>query len=358
MKKYLFLLPILALGSISLNACNKSVKTRVTYGTYIDSTAIELKYTDLVTKIANGENLLISVYADGLPCGCWDTFKGVLNKYVETYHTRMYYIARSQFSSDDDTFGLKILREGTNPTFAFIKNGKKSSEFVYGESNRPMFESLEGLRSAVKRIAGDPVYMFVDQDKLDKALFEENSERVVVQYVWSFCPDCNDCFPNVMTPYGDSHEFKNEVWIIDLAIPGLLINDEGKVDKENPGYVSFLKEHHMSAEGDEKYGYDRGFVPTTQIWESGTLKDMNVYFNDKIELIGSKYKVTQTYFTEDRIKSLKYTKTVLLGTEVSEENVEKTVNPDGTISYSWKKDDARKYHKPILEDFLDRYVKK
>ncbi len=334
--------------------CERSQKPRVTFGTLVDKAATELRYTTLQDKIADKENLLISVYEDNLPCGCWSTFHTILDKYVETYHTRVYYIARSQFSEDDDSFGLSILTDGTKPTFAFVKDGKKANEYIYGTDTKAMFETLDGLRSAVTRIARDPQYMYVNQAYLDNALFVEKKDRVAVQYVWSFCPDCNDCFPYVMLPYSQKYNFRTEIWIIDLAIEGLLLND-GKVDKTNPGYVTFLKDHHMSAEGDDYFGYDRGFVPTTQIWESGTLIDMNVYFNDEVSFKDGKYYVSRSYYSEENISKFKYTDTVLQGMEIKIEDLD--IN-EQSGSASWKQDSARKYHKPILESFLNMYIKK
>ena len=352
MKKIVFLLPILSILGAGISGCSTDLKSRITYGTYVDTKATKIEYVDLVSKTTAKENLLISVYEDSLPCGCWTAFHSVLDEYVETYHTKIYYIARSQFSEDEDNFGLTILKEGTNPTFAFIKKGKKSSEFIYGRDNETMFTTLKGLRSAVTHIARDPVYMMVDQAYLDNKLFTEKTSTLV-SYIWSFCPDCNDCFPYVMFPYAEANEFKRELLIIDLGIKGLLIDDNNKVNTANPNYVSFLKEHHMSKEGDDIFGYDRGFVPTFQIWDNGKLVDMNVYFNDTVEKVEGKYKVTQSFFSNKRVSNLQYTNTVLEGLFLSEDDVN-IIND----SVSWNKDSARKYHQPLLESFLNMYAKK
>lgn len=358
MKKSAFLLPILALGALSMTSCTSELKGRITYGTYIETKASEIQYVDLASKMANGENMLLSVYEDtGLPCGCWSAFHSVIDEYVETYHTKIYYIGRSQFSEDADTYGLTILSyENTAPTLAFMIDGKKSSEFIYGKNTEPMFTSLEGLRSAVKRIARDPVYMLVDQEYLDNQLFTVKASRTLVHYIWNFCPDCKDCFPYVLMPFASSNDLKYEILVIDLGVEGLLINN-GTIDKTNENYVSFLKDHHMSAAGDEVFGYDRGFVPTTQVWENGVLKDMNVYFNDEISEENGKYVVSRTYFTEERVKNLKYTNEVLYGKEIAEEDLTIRENTDGTKSISWNKPAARKYHQPILESFLKMYAK-
>ncbi len=358
MKKILFLLPLLALSSLGITGCNQTKKARITYGTLVDQEAEEITYTALQTKIARGENFLISIYQDGLPCGCWTTFHDVLNQYVREYKTKVYIIPRSQFSADDDSFGLSLLNDTTDPTFALVKDGKKTNEYIYGKSTYPMFTTLEGLREAVTKIARDPQFFYVDQAYLDDALFTSKKE-FIVYYLWSFCPDCNDCFPNVMLPYAEKHDFNKPFYMIDLAIPGLLLDDLGMWQGTGlPSYVQFLKEHHMSAAGDEVFGYDRGFVPTFQYWKNGELKDVDVYFNDSITKDESgNYKIARSFYSQDRVKNLNYTYTVLQEMNVPEEDTEPNRDENNEIvDYYWKKDAARKYHQPILESFLDKYA--
>ena len=356
MKKLFITLPILALATLGATGCDSKKKTvnipRITYGTYIDTKAIEIDYTELIERaVANEETMLIAVYdgTDGKStCGCWNTFHDVLDEYVSTYKTKIYFISQYQFSDGAEKLGLTIFKNSSNPTLALIEDGRKVSEYIYSNDTKPMFTNIDSLRSAIKRVARDPNLMYVDQDILDDALFDKPQDKVVVEYVWRTCPDCNDCLPEVILPYSFDNEFSTNIWIIDLDIEGLL-RVEGEKDKTNANYVEFLAEHHLSNTEDEKFGYDRGFVPTMQVWEKGTLKDMTVYFNDSLEKDGDIYKVSQTYYTSERVANLAYTDTVLLGLEVPAEDVTKW--------QTWSADAARKYHKPILTSFLDMYVK-
>ena len=170
-----------------------------------------------------------------------------------------------------------------------------------------MFSKLESFREAVMNIARDPQYFYVDREYLHKAIFEQPQDKFLVHYIWNFCPDCNDCFPYVLLPYSNANNLKTNFYIIDLAVPGILLNEEGGFEGTGlQSYVDFMQEYHMSAAGDETFGYDRGFVPTTQIWEKGKLIDMNVYFNDAISQNDEgQYYVSRSYYSEDRVKSLK-----------------------------------------------------
>ena len=357
MKKIIFLLPLIALNTLGLTGCKSSNKSRITYGTLVESAAMELNYSSFVNHVTSDETMLIAVYDDfsSVPCGCWLAFKGVLNEYVDTYDTRIYYIGRSQFSDDSERYGLTILADGTQPTFALIRNQKKVNEYIYSNSNKPMFESLDGLRNVVTRIARDPEFYYVDQAYLDNALFT-TKQNVVIEYVWNSCDDCKDCLPNVMFPYAEKNECSKKIWVIDLDVPGLLQDANGNKDKNREEYKTFLANHHMSNVLDTTFGYDRGFVPTIQIWENGELKDMSVYFNDAYEQVNGKWTITRSYYSEDRVSNLKYTNTVLQGLELPDDAIT-DVEYQGTTYHIWDKESARSYHKPILKAFLDMYVK-
>ena len=358
MKKILFLLPMLTLASVGLNGCIQDNKAHITYGTLVDTQAEEIEHGVLASKVARKETFFVAVYQSGTTCGCWNAFKDVLGQYVREYKTQMYYIGSDQFSGDMEKFGLTILSGVSDPTFALFKEGKKVNEYIYGKDTKPMFETLTGLRKATSRIASDPQFYYVDQTYLDNALFTTKQD-VVVYYFWHFCPDCNDCFPEVLIPYANKYNFSKKIWIIDLAIPGLLIDPvTNEMNKNYQGYVDFLRDHKMSYyEGNETFGYDRGFVPTIQTWKKGELKDMTVYFNDGVEKNDNgKYVISRSYYSEDRVKNLAYTNEVLQGKEIPEEQVDIKINGENQ-SYSWKMDYARLYHKPILEAFLTKYVK-
>lgn len=362
MKKLLIAFPLIALATLGATACfNTKKKTvnipRITYGTYMEDKAIEIDYTELVERATvNEETMLLAIYdgTDGKStCGCWQTFHPVLDEYVATYHTRIYFISQYQFSDEADRLGLTVFFKNgsstsSSPTLAIIEDGKKVSEYIYNKDTKPMFTNVDSLRSAIKRIARDPNLMYVNQAILDDALFTNPLDKVVVEYVWKTCPDCNDCLPEVILPYSFDNDFSKAIWIIDLDIEGLL-RVNGEKDKTNANYVEFLKNHHMSDKLDTVFGYDRGFVPTMQVWEKGVLKDMTVYFNDSLTKDGDVYKVTQTYYTQERVANLAYTNEVLFGLEVPASDVN---NWGG-----WNAEAARKYHKPILESFLDMYVK-
>ena len=359
MKKVLFLLPLLAISSLGVTGCKKAAELpRITYGTLVDEQAEEISYTDLVAKVARQETMIVGTYlkVSSGQCGCWIQFKSVLDQYVKEYNTKVYYIDRFSFPSDGEKFGITLDTSHTDPSVVFFKNGKKVNQYLYSSDTKPIFEQMSGLRKAVSKFARDPQLMFVDQSYLDNALFTAKNDKVVVYYLWNTCPDCNDCLPYILDPYQNKNLLSTQVWCIDLAIKGLLLDENGNQDKTQTSYVTFLKEHHMSASGDATFGYDRGFVPTFQVWEKGVLKDMSVYFNDAYEKVEEEWKITRSFYSEERVAHLQYTNTVLEGTTIPNEDMLE-VEFGGSTFTMWKTEAAREAHRPMLESFLDMYTK-
>lgn len=362
MKKLLFLLPLLTIGTVTLTGCPKDKRARLTFGTLVDKEAEKIAYTSLQIKVGNGENLLVAIHQDLVPgpeCSCWVTFKGILDQYVDEYNTKIYWVNASEISDDDNEYKIPVFSNETNPALLLFKDGKKVNQYVYANDTKPIFEKLSGLRKAISKIAQDPQYYYVDREYLDNALFTVK-EDVIIHYVWSFCPDCNDCLPNVLLPYTHKNSLSHNMWIINLAVTGILLNDAGQFEGTGlQTYVDFLREHKMSSfEGNEELGYDRGFVPTTQVWKDGELKDASVYFNDLVEKVEGKYTVTRSFYSEERMANLGYSAKVIQGKVLNADEVDVEVDADsGVESYKWKMDSARELHQANLESFLNKYVK-
>ncbi len=358
MKKIALILPLLIAPIVGVTGCTKDSRSQITYGTLVDKEATRLTYSALKVKVENKENMLVVVYQEGMQCGCWTTFSAVINKYVQEYHTKIYKISAFDFPSEKESFGLTVITDTATPSIGLFKSGKLTNEFIKKDDNKTMFESVEGLRNAVKRIAKDPQYLYVNQDYLDNALFTEKVDKVVINYIRATCPDCTYSFPNVLKPYGENNDFTTKVWLIDLDVEGIRCDKDGNCNSNLQTYIDFKDNHLLSTKNNETLGYSSGVVPTMQVWEKGELKDMTVFFNDTVSLVNDTYQITESYYTEERIKSLGYTTTVLLGKTLSNDEVDAyDLDEDGVNDYySWKQESAIKEHQPILEAFLNKYV--
>lgn len=346
-KKFL-LIPTLALLLGTAVGCSTDNRTMISYGTKIHQKAVEIEtYEEFVLKVERGENMLIGTYMSGFSetCGCWVTFKNVLNEYVQEYDTMVYIMDRALLAGKE-TYGVSIYY-ASDPAVVVFNNGKLMNQYVDGATNGKMFDSLKEFRSAISKVIKDPQMMYVDEAYLDSNLAMQ--DKALVHYIWNFCSDCSYCFPNVIQPYMNKHELSTEMWIIDLAVPGLLLDENGSFNGTDvESYKKFLNKYQLTEESNPTFGYGRGYVPTTQYWEKGTLIDANVYLNDKLtQNENGDWVVTQTYYTEERVKNLAYTDTVLEGIVVPANEV---------VEGSWIKENAAKYHDDIMIAFLDKYA--
>lgn len=360
MKKSLLCLPLLLLFPGMMSSCSLISKTRITYGSYIDTDLRSLTaFSELQTKMEGtekGENFILATYQEGGVCSCWDNFQTILKKYITEDHLVVYKISNTLFNSTNQSYltswGLTRMTT-TAPTLAIIKNGKVQKEFI--DDNSTFFYKLDDFKASMNKFINLPNYYYVDEDYLDNAIAEE--EEVLIHYMWSFCPDCQYCAPSILWPYSNKNAFSLKMYIFDIG--SYVFDSEGNFDKSNENYVSLLKKYGLSQEGNAIFGYGRGFVPTTQYYLQGALKDASVYFNDTLAKSDGVWKVSSTYYTETRLLHLSYlnnlTANVLDNLVVDEDDV--TISSSDPNVGSWNKDAASLYHDPILRAFLAKYGK-
>lgn len=353
------LLSFVALGLLtSLASCNTpDSKFSIMYGTYTNTASVELSYSDLTAKMNDKENMLIAIYPeDG--CQCWGQFSIIIDDYVKNEHTIVYKIKYSSIEGNGNSWGFPL--DSTRPSFCYIKEGKIVKSYTYDTSSTSrFFKTLADFKADIDANCYQPNYYFVDQTYLDDKLFTAKEDKVLVGYIWKSCPDCNYCIPNVLAPYQQGKNFEQKMYIIDLEVEGLLLVN-GVKDKTNANYVNFMKGHNLSDASGSDFGYSRGFVPSFQYWEQGILKDADVFFNDTLTQDDQgKIHVTQSFFTEERKTVLHYLDgvetTVLQGMEVPLEDV--TIYVDYGNYIAWNAASASKYHAPLLNAFLETYMK-
>ncbi len=365
MKKSLF--SLVALSVLALTACpnNNQSKEHITYGTYIHEAAIDIHLDELENKLEGWEkkeNFLLCIYPspNAALCGCWAQFSKVIDQYVVKYNTVVYKMTVDEVPNAKKQ---KLIDKGftisdkNQPYFYIVQNGEVTREYIYSEND--IFKKCGALHTEVTRHISDPNIYHVDQNILDNELFNEKKETLVY-YTWSFCPDCQNSSPKVIWPYAHTHDLNKKLYYIDIGeLTGYNPNAEAghqfdNFSKSNPEYVTFLADHYLSSTKNTEFGYDRGFVPTIQYWNNGQLKDMSVYFNDAVGKDGDDWKITRSYYTEERKSSLKYTDAVLQGRILTADEIE--VSQDGT-SASMTLETQEKLHKPILNAFLEMYLK-
>ncbi len=342
MKKIMLLLPLIA--PLFLISCKEKSKPIITYGTYLNEGATELaNYGDLKTKLDNQETLILVVHPSDEGCSCWRDFKTIIDNYVNKYHIQIYKIDQKEFE-DNKKFGLTISSD--SPSLSIFNKGKLYKDISYS-STSSTFHSSPALKATLDKYVIEPSIFWISHEDLQAKIKEGG--LVINQITRQTCPDCQYAFPNVVQKYlYQKKNFTNPLYLLDI--------DKYRGTDQ---YQEIKDAYQLSENTNATLGYESGVVPTTQIWKDGKLFDASVYFNDTITYENKAYTITNSYYTETRIKELKYLKdgnySPLVGLLIPEEDINKYELEEGYY-YSWKQDKAAKYHTPFLEDFLKTYL--
>lgn len=368
MKKQLLILSALAINLNILTGCDLKDYVRLTYGSVSENDLIELAtFNDLNNRVIKGDNFLLATYNKGGVCSCWDNFEPVLKEYIQKEKVMIYKISNTEFSqSTQDTLRKWGLTDtnGNAPSIAIFKNGKVKKEFVDGrDMNRTNFYTkYDFFKETMDNYVISPNMFYLDIYKDNEFNFEQldyviNNQEAVIEYKWSFCPDCEYCDPNVIWKHASSKEYRIPFYVVDIGrLTGFnpdIENPYEHFSKTNEMYVDFLLNYGLSEEGNVTFGYGRGFVPTFHYYRDGRLRNAAVYFNDTLELLpNDTYIIRESFYTERRSDYLTYLDKVKVKTLLNRIIPKEEVTANGT----WINTYAAKYHDPLLKAFLDYYL--
>ena len=345
------LLVSLLMSSFAISGCSNNSKINLIYGDYTNNTVTDIKYLDLQSKIANKETFMLAVEPTG-SCACWSDFKAILNVYIPETHVIVYHMKYAMFY-ENETYGLN-LRDGYT-TFAIFESGELKQNIISDRQN--MFHDEKVFREYITGTVNLPHYFYISLDKTNE-LFAASSTSSVIYFARSTCSDCAYVDKYVLKDYAENHSFRNDMYILDCEKIGIREYDEdGHLTPESQVKWNKFKEDMLLADTYNKdYGYNTGYVPTFIKVRNNTVESASVYFNDTVEEVDGKYKVTDSYYTEERLPKLDYLKDysgtkVLKGLELSEDSIQKF----GSFAM-WKQEKAAEYHTPLLKCFLDSYL--
>ena len=346
-RNYLFLLPIIL---ISLSGCNnqkKDSKVYLSYGSKYDTAATSLSDAQVEEKINNEESFLLALHPgaeEKVTCSCWRTFSYLIDEYVKDNDRIIYKIDVYKM----EKYGIKA-PENQDPGFAVFENGKLKKQYVYTTKNTPAyFTNKDALKDFLEDISDAPRMIYINDEQYKSKLFA--NESFAISIVRKGCGDCKYVLPNVIDPFFKNNEVKQNLYLLDIEDLDHYHRDTPEEQEIYQDYKDSLK---LSESTNELYGYSTGVVPTTFIYEDGAIIDGNVFFNDSVGVKeDGTYYISETYYTTERVKNLKYTDVVLEGQTLSEDEIAKYgeyIYMPSTI--------AARFHTPIMESFLDYYFK-
>ena len=327
----IILIPILA------SCGGNNSKSILTYGTYIDKTAIEINGSKLFSKL-NKENFVLAIHPDEGSCGCWSTFSSVIDTVVELKNLTIYKTSFREIN--DELYKIGFQRFDDQPSFYIVANNKIVKSYYYSDNSvHNLFINENLLYEEVGNRINYPKMFIIDETMLNE---KTHLQEATIYYYKDNCDDCSYYTPNELVPYLLNNNIKDNIYAINIEN----YNSDPEI------YQTFKDNHYLSNKNNQDYGYNNGYVPTLQYYQNGNLKDMMVYFNETI----SDGVIVDSYYSEARQSKLNYldglTTKVLTGATVKSEDLNEAKN--GFIS---KEKGASYYHDFSLA-FLNKYLKK
>ena len=341
------------MSTTSLVGCNKSVNpTPINIGTKLTSIKELKREVDLIALLSSkmGEGILLATYSKSMStgCSCWTGFKEeVLNKYIKFKNVPIYYFDTDKISDTTiNKYGIKRLTS-SDPDFYVFYQGKQIKRYKYDDQQVFSYKKFDVEMTKMLKLPEKFQLFYVDEDYLFANEKHINDAKSVILTERNACSDCSYIIPNFIVPYTTEHTLKQDILIMDIQE----YNWDGNNSED---YRNIIARMQLSEASNATFGYGRGFVPTIQYYETGEVKDACVTFNDSILPEGEGYKVTSSYYTEERLNSLAFLKNsqvenkVLSGLNIPASDVDSNY-------HFWTHEAASKYHTPILEAFLNTY---
>ena len=346
-KNLLFLFAILSASLAGCNQTKQDSKVYLSYGSRYDETATALTSALVEEKINNEESFLLALSPgaeESVTCSCWRTFSYLIDEYVKKNDRIIYKIDVYRM----EKYGLKA-PENQDPGFAIFENGKLKKQYIYTTKNTPTyFTNKDALSDFIDEISLAPKMIYINDAQYQEMI--DNKNDFAMSVIRKGCSDCKYVLPNVIDPFFKQNTAKQNLYLLDIED---LDHYQRDTEEEKATYQAYKDSLKLSESTNALYGYTTGVVPTTFIYEKGEIVDGNVFFNDSV---GTKedgtYYISESYYTEERVKNLKYTDVVLEGQALTEDEIAKY----GEFVYLPSSSGAR-YHTPILESFLNYYFK-
>ena len=351
MKKKLLFLPLsfLSLSLVNLAGCSNNSKIQLVFGDLTTNEVTDISYTKLKEKVDSEASFLLAVqYSDH--CGCWfDELKPVVEKYISEKHVICYHIKLEELEANNNTFGIKIVTG--NSSFAIFEDGQLKNTITTKDDNT--LKNYDTFVSYMDSLVSLPKFYYVSKDYIDE-LYKKD-EKNIIYYSRSECGDCGYLDTHYLKEWSKNNpDFTRKIYVLDCDQKGIRKDDDGNVNKEQ--WQKFKDDYGMSTVNNPTYGYDTGYVPSFYLIQGSSegVKYLSgaVAFNDTVTSSDSKYSVTNSYYTNERLANLQYiddeVKTkVLKGLELTNEDV----NDNGRY-VMWKHESAEKYHNVFVDKFL------
>ena len=312
-----------------------------------DIHASETKEIDVakLAEITNAkENFLFVVSTT--TCSCWNEFKPVLNTYLSSNELLCYRMDFNDFKNSATTFGLANTSSSTT-TLAIFENGKVKTYLNSAHDENIMYNSNKFAKYMDEQTRLPGCY-FINRE--DVETIKNSGKNAVIYFERSECGDCTALNPGILREYVKNNKNMKKIYVLDCQE---YWRDKSKVSEEEyQTYIDAKDNLGLSTKYNPIYGYGSGVFPYFSYIENGQYSSGCVIYNDSITNQDGKCVIAESYYTNERVKSLQYTDKVIQGTELSSNDVDE-IEYKGKTYYSWKKESKDACYKEILDSFLN-----
>lgn len=338
-----FIVPILVASSAVFSGCkkkeNQDSRIVLSFGDVRSTTSKDISLAQL-KKLTETDKESFLLVVSSNTCGCWNEFQPVLNSYLSSTKTICYHVEYEQIEDVASAYGLDLVTSSTT-TFAIFEQGKLKASLCTSNDSKTMYDK-ERFAKWMNEKVRLPLCYFITKD--DALAIKESGKNAVIYYERSECGDCLDLNPTVLYDYAKNHPNSNKMYVVDCQEYW-----RAKTDPEfETVYVPTKNELGMTETTNPSFGFSTGVFPFFSYIENGQYASGAVAYNDSVQNQDGKYIVTNSYYSEERISSLQYTSTVIVGKELTSEDVN-----DNGAWVSWDHESARKTYAPIINSFLD-----
>ena len=353
MKKLVkFLVPFLVASSAIFSGCKKKeTKDERVLLSFGDMHADGVTLIDLpkLNELVKAKESFLFVVSTNT-CGCWSEFEPNLTKYVNENKLTCYRIDFNTIKDVAPAYGLTLLSSSTT-TFAIFEDGKLKTLLDSSEDGAIMYDETRFTKYMNENVKLPGCYFITKEDVKS---IESSDKNAVIYFERTACGDCQALHPTILRSYVEEHPNANKIYVFDFQ--PYWRNSEAEdyksyLDlKDELGLAEITKDEegtHPSTVN-PTFGFDTGVFPYFSFIENGSFASGCVVYNDHVEKQEDKFVVTNSYYSNTRVNLLEYTNTVLIGKELTREDV---------LLYGeyamWAHESANNIYKDILYSFLD-----
>ena len=346
MKKLVkFLLPFLVVSSTVLSGCKKKViedsRVLLDFGDVHAFETTEITIEKLNELVKAKENFLFVVSTN--TCGCWSEFRPNLERYLSDNHLICYKMDYEQIKDvAGPAYELYFLSSSTT-TFAIFENGKVKTTLCSSDDGKIMYDEKKFAKYMDETVRLPGCYLITKNDYFS---IKESGKNAVIYFERTKCGDCTALNPTLLRSYVNKHPNMKKIYVVDCQ-PYWRLKTDGDYETT---YLATKDAFGLSAidkdsQPNNPYGFGAGVFPFFSYIENGNYASGAVVYNDSID---SNLVVTDSYYSTERVASLEYTDTVVVGKQLTEEDVSRIGE-----YIMWNHDSADKVYEGILNSFLD-----